>query len=158
MPFPSLFLSLYFCYVIMYNTKNNIIILIYIRQGFKKNGNFHFWVWTPPLESGKNNVFFSETRPLFEHFLKKSVFSPLKIPPKKIPKSENNFLGPATFCLLNSLVSHNMQNVDKDMQNVSRDTLYFCCDMVFPALGGPEVPQGGTTPPKHEKTSLSESD
>ena len=33
----------------------------------------------PPYCKGKINVFFSETRPLLGHFLKKSVFCPLEM-------------------------------------------------------------------------------
>ena len=61
-----------------------------ITEGFKKkkkNGNFHFRIWTPPLEVEKNKVIFSETW-LFLALFEKSEFSPLKIPKnfKKVKK------------------------------------------------------------------------
>ena len=44
---------------------------------------------TPPYCNGKKNVFFSETRPLLGHFLKKSVFCPLEM-----SKTKKNFQNP----------------------------------------------------------------
>ena len=52
-----------------------------LREAFKKKekkkyGIFHTWVWPPPTMENFSMYFFSETRPLLGHFLKKSVFCP----------------------------------------------------------------------------------
>jgi len=53
----------------------------WFREGFKKKKKWYLslWVLTPPLESDKIFFnFFLDTRQLFENFLKKMIFSPLK--------------------------------------------------------------------------------
>ena len=57
----------------------------------------------PPLQWKKNNVFFSETRPLFWHFLKRSVFFPLEM-----SKTCKNFLNPKIAGKLLSIGTQNL--------------------------------------------------
>ena len=52
-------------------------------EGFqKKLWKIPLSVLTPPPRRGKYKVFFCETRPFFEHFLKKVYFHPLREGPK----------------------------------------------------------------------------
>ena len=53
--------------------------LYWVREGLKIIFLSH-WCLTPPLKVIKNNVFFLDTRPFFEHFFQKMYFSPLESP------------------------------------------------------------------------------
>ena len=69
-------------------------MLIFIREGFKKKKVIFITLdLDPPLESDKKKFsIFLDTRPLFENFLKKMIFSPLKSQKhlEKFSKKEKN--------------------------------------------------------------------
>ena len=68
-----------------------------VRGRVKKIWKIPYRVLTPPCYGKK--IFFSETRPFFENFLKKVYFHPRK-PQKKIEKSSKNWKNKTMLAML----------------------------------------------------------
>ena len=77
---------------------------IVLGKGSKKKnyGKFHIGSWPPPPVMEKKIIFFSETRPFFENFCKKCIFTieNTKKNLENFSKNDKSTFRQANFCLL----------------------------------------------------------